>query len=187
VIQGADTADLVAMLPWRRLDDPLSPGPDPGQDESQILAACDFWLVFPFANRDSDSLTMRLASTGQAGAIESAVDHIPLVDSDELNEIDAAATPEPQPDRSWWLGGLLVVLGGAVSARLAVIYLMNHRPDLALSTLQATRVQDRSNELRQRRRLIEARALSESRRYDVALELIANLEGPEGACRRLST
>jgi hypothetical protein len=63
--------------------------------------------------------------------------------------------------------------------RLAVIYLMNHKPDNAFATLRATRVEDVSNEMRQQRLLIESRALSDLGRYDVALEIIANIAGPE--------
>ncbi len=66
-----------------------------------------------------------------------------------------------------------------VATRLAVIYLMNRKPDRALATLQATRTADLSNELRDQRLLLEARALSESGRHDLALELIANLTSHE--------
>ncbi|HZL38768.1 MAG TPA: tetratricopeptide repeat protein [Pseudolabrys sp.] len=66
-----------------------------------------------------------------------------------------------------------------VASRLAVIYLMNRKPDRALSTLQTTRTADLSNELRDERLLLEARALSDIGRYDVALELIANISSHE--------
>jgi len=66
-----------------------------------------------------------------------------------------------------------------VATRLAVIYLMNRKPDRTLATLRATRTADLSNELRNQRLLIEARALSDMNRYDVALEVIANIPGPE--------
>jgi hypothetical protein len=66
-----------------------------------------------------------------------------------------------------------------VATRLAMIYLMNHKADRALATLQATRVSDVPNEVRDRRLLLEARALSEIGRYDLALELVANLNGHE--------
>jgi tetratricopeptide (TPR) repeat protein len=66
-----------------------------------------------------------------------------------------------------------------VATRLAVIYLMNRKPDRALATLRATRTADLSNELRNQRLLIEARALSDVGRHDVALEVIANVEGRE--------
>jgi len=66
-----------------------------------------------------------------------------------------------------------------VAMRLAVIYLMNHKPDDAFTTLRATRVEDVSKEMRQQRLLIESRALSDLGRYDVALEIIANITGPE--------
>ncbi len=66
-----------------------------------------------------------------------------------------------------------------VATRLAVIYLMNRKPDRALATLRATRTADLSNELRDQRLLLEARALSDSGRHDLALELIANIGGRE--------
>ena len=66
-----------------------------------------------------------------------------------------------------------------VATRLAVIYLMNHKPERALATLRATRTAELSNELRDQRLLLEARALSDTGRHDLALELIANIDGRE--------
>jgi tetratricopeptide (TPR) repeat protein len=66
-----------------------------------------------------------------------------------------------------------------VAMRLAVIYLMNHKPEDAFSTLRATRVEDVSTEMRQQRLLVESRALSDMGRYDVALDVIANVPGKE--------
>jgi tetratricopeptide (TPR) repeat protein len=66
-----------------------------------------------------------------------------------------------------------------VAARLAVIYLMNRKPDRALATLNATRVSSLSDALRDQRLLLEARALSDTGRHEVALEVAANLTGPE--------
>jgi tetratricopeptide (TPR) repeat protein len=66
-----------------------------------------------------------------------------------------------------------------VATRLAIIYLMNRKPDRALATLQATRSAELSNELRDERLLLEARAISETGRHDLALELIANIKTRE--------
>jgi tetratricopeptide (TPR) repeat protein len=66
-----------------------------------------------------------------------------------------------------------------VATRLAVVYLMNRKADRALATLRATRSADLSNELRNQRLLIESRALSDMKRHDVALEVIANIPGRE--------
>ncbi len=66
-----------------------------------------------------------------------------------------------------------------VATRLAVIYLMDRKPERALATLRATRTADLSNELRNQRLLIEARALSDMSRHDVALEVAANVPGRE--------
>src|ERR1700722_13487007 len=54
-----------------------------------------------------------------------------------------------------------------VATRLAVIYLMNHKADRALATLRATRTAALTNDLRNQRLLLEARALSDMGRYDL--------------------
>ena len=66
-----------------------------------------------------------------------------------------------------------------VAIRLATIYLMNHKPDRALATLAKTRSGELSNEVRDQRLLLEARATSDTGRYDLALELIGSLESRE--------
>jgi hypothetical protein len=66
-----------------------------------------------------------------------------------------------------------------VAARLAVIYLMNRKADRALAVLRASRTSDLSDALRNQRLLIESRALSDMGRHDVALEVIANIDGRE--------
>jgi hypothetical protein len=66
-----------------------------------------------------------------------------------------------------------------VATRLAVIYLMNHKPDRALATITSTRSPELPTEVRTQRLLIEARALADIGRHDVALEVIGNLDGRE--------
>src|SRR5262249_44815944 len=71
-----------------------------------------------------------------------------------------------------------------VATRLAVIYLMNHKPDRALAALNATRSSELPTEVRNQRLLIEARALSDIGRHEVALDVIANVDGREAICLR---
>ncbi len=66
-----------------------------------------------------------------------------------------------------------------VATRLAAVYLMNRKADRALAALRATRTAELSNDLRNQRLLLEARALSDLGRHDVALEVVANIAGPE--------
>ncbi|MBS0533574.1 MAG: tetratricopeptide repeat protein [Proteobacteria bacterium] len=66
-----------------------------------------------------------------------------------------------------------------VATRLATIYLMNHKPDYALTVLQKTRSAELSNELRDQRLLLEARALSDVGRNEVALEIVGGIKGRE--------
>jgi hypothetical protein len=56
---------------------------------------------------------------------------------------------------------------------------MNRKDDRALAVLRATRSTDLTNDLRNQRLLLEARALSEMSRHDLALEVIANVDGRE--------
>jgi tetratricopeptide (TPR) repeat protein len=66
-----------------------------------------------------------------------------------------------------------------IASRLAVVYLMNRKPDRALAVLRGTRTANVSDELRNQRLLLEGRALSDTGRPDLALEVIANLDGRE--------
>jgi tetratricopeptide (TPR) repeat protein len=66
-----------------------------------------------------------------------------------------------------------------VATRLAIIYLMNRKPDRALAALQSTRSSELTNELRDERLLLEARAMSDLGRQDLALELISNIKSRE--------
>jgi hypothetical protein len=66
-----------------------------------------------------------------------------------------------------------------IASRLAVIYLLGRKPDRALQTLQASRTADLPNEVRNQRLLLEARALSDTGRHELALEVAANLQGRE--------
>lgn len=66
-----------------------------------------------------------------------------------------------------------------VAARLAMVYLANRKPDLAISALRVSRISDLSGELRQQRLLLEARAQSDVGRHDLALDIISNVQGRE--------
>lgn len=66
-----------------------------------------------------------------------------------------------------------------VATRLAVVYLMDRKPDRAQAVLKSTRVADLPSDLRQLRLLLEARALSDLGRHDLALEVIANMDRRE--------
>jgi tetratricopeptide (TPR) repeat protein len=66
-----------------------------------------------------------------------------------------------------------------VATRLAVIYLMDRKAARALATLRTTRIADLNNDLRNQRLLLEARALSDTGRHDVAYEVIENVPGRE--------
>lgn len=66
-----------------------------------------------------------------------------------------------------------------VATKLATVYLMNKKPDRALSSIQKSRTSDLSSELRDQRLLLEARSLSEIGRHELALEVIAGLQSRE--------
>jgi hypothetical protein len=66
-----------------------------------------------------------------------------------------------------------------VATRLAVIYLMDRKPERAIEALRHSRSADLNVALRNQRLLLEARALSDTGRKDLALEVIANLDGRE--------
>ncbi|MGD9924734.1 MAG: tetratricopeptide repeat protein, partial [Pseudorhodoplanes sp.] len=66
-----------------------------------------------------------------------------------------------------------------VATRLAVIYLMDSKPERAQAVLRTTRSPELNTDLRHLRLLLEARALSDIGRHDLALEVIASIENRE--------
>jgi tetratricopeptide (TPR) repeat protein len=66
-----------------------------------------------------------------------------------------------------------------VATRLAVIYLMDHKPERAQAVLRATRGSELNTNLRRLRLMLEARALSDTGRHDVALEVIEGIDSRE--------
>jgi len=64
-----------------------------------------------------------------------------------------------------------------VATRLAVVYLMDRKPDKALAVLRATRIAALTTDLRNQRLLIEGRVLSDTGRPALALEVIENIDG----------
>jgi hypothetical protein len=66
-----------------------------------------------------------------------------------------------------------------IAADLAVVYLLDKKPDKALAVLNRTRQSQLPLSLERQRRLVEARALADSGRTDVALELLSTVTGSD--------
>jgi tetratricopeptide (TPR) repeat protein len=66
-----------------------------------------------------------------------------------------------------------------ISARLAAVYLMDRKPEKALATLRATMQTRLPDDLASQRRLLSARALSDLKQYDAALESFDQDETPD--------
>ncbi|MGE0846042.1 MAG: tetratricopeptide repeat protein [Flavobacteriaceae bacterium] len=74
-----------------------------------------------------------------------------------------------------------------VAAKLAMVYLMDRKPQQALRTLALTRQAMLPGEVQMQRMLLEARALSETGRADLAIDLLRSAQGPEAARLRADT
>ncbi|MCW1843985.1 hypothetical protein [Prosthecomicrobium hirschii] len=66
-----------------------------------------------------------------------------------------------------------------IAADLAMIHLIDRKPDKALAVLNKTRQSQLPVSVERQRRVVEARALSETGRADVALELLSALGGAD--------
>jgi tetratricopeptide (TPR) repeat protein len=66
-----------------------------------------------------------------------------------------------------------------VAARLAMVRLMNFKPAEALAAIVSTRQAELPQDVRRARLLLEAKALSDLSRTDLALEILATESGPE--------
>lgn len=71
-----------------------------------------------------------------------------------------------------------------VAARLAVVHLMNRKPQRAVAILAATRLADLPQDLREQRLMLESRGLMDANRFDQALGVISNLQGAEADRQR---
>ncbi len=71
------------------------------------------------------------------------------------------------------------VARAAVATRLAVIYLDAREPQRALAALRASRLDSLPADLRRARQMLEARALGELHRADLAIELVADENGQD--------
>lgn len=60
-----------------------------------------------------------------------------------------------------------------VATKLAMVQLMDHRPEAVLDTLHTTQISTLPDDVAHQRLLMEARALTEEKRYDHALDLLA--------------
>jgi hypothetical protein len=61
-----------------------------------------------------------------------------------------------------------------VATKLATIYLLDHKPKEALATINDTRESRLPDEINEQRRLLEARALTGLKQYDMAIDLVAD-------------
>lgn len=68
------------------------------------------------------------------------------------------------------------VAKASVATRLAVVYLLDRKPQKALNAIRSTRQTLLPNELLFERRLLEARALMELKQFDAALDIIEGME-----------
>ena len=66
-----------------------------------------------------------------------------------------------------------------VATKLAMIQLMNHKPQDALETLRTTQLSTLPDEVNHQRMLLEARALADEKQWDQALDLIAVDQSPD--------
>lgn len=71
------------------------------------------------------------------------------------------------------------VARASVATRLAVMYLQNRQPSAALTSLRMTRLATLPEDLRRPRTLLEAKALGDLFRTDLAVEILANDKGED--------
>ena len=66
-----------------------------------------------------------------------------------------------------------------VATRLAMVQLMDHKPQVALDTLRSTQISTLPDDVAHQRLLLEARALADQKQWDTALDLIAVDQSPD--------
>ncbi len=71
-----------------------------------------------------------------------------------------------------------------VATRLAIVQLMDHKPEAVLDTLHTTQISTLPDDVAHQRLLMEARALAEQKHFDRALDLIAVDQQPDTIAMR---
>lgn len=66
-----------------------------------------------------------------------------------------------------------------VATRLAMVQLMDHKPQMAIETLRTTQLSTLPDDVNHQRLLLEARALADEKMWDQALDLIAVDQSPD--------
>jgi len=66
-----------------------------------------------------------------------------------------------------------------VAARLAMVQLMDHKPQAAIETLRSTRISTLPDDVNHQRLLLEARALADEKQWNEAIDLIAVDQAPD--------
>jgi hypothetical protein len=66
-----------------------------------------------------------------------------------------------------------------IAADLAVVYLLDGKPEQAIAVLNKTRQAELPASLERQRRVVEARALSDAGRSDLALEVLGTMDGQD--------
>ncbi|HEV7345152.1 MAG TPA: hypothetical protein VGN60_05915 [Devosia sp.] len=72
-----------------------------------------------------------------------------------------------------------------IAADLAIIYLADRKPQEALRVLNATRLPDLPDSLRRQRRILEARAMIDGGRDQLALDLLRDMDGRDTTLLRI--
>jgi tetratricopeptide (TPR) repeat protein len=93
----------------------------------------------------------------------------------ELDLVDEAAEILEHQVRNRLEG----IARASVATRLAVMHLQNRQPNKALTTLRTTRLANMPEDLRRPRAMLEARALGDLFRTDLAIEVLANDRGED--------
>jgi tetratricopeptide (TPR) repeat protein len=176
----ADTGRYAEALAATRIATKLQPNSEVSR-QAQDLASALFSQIFLSPKGDDlppiDALAMfyefrELTPIGRRGdeMIRRLADR--LVAIDLLDQ--AAELLQYQVDRR-----LEGSARAQVAAKLAMVYLANRKPDLAITALRSTRIADLAGELRQQRLLLEGRAQSDIGRHDLAIDIISNISGRE--------
>jgi len=116
---GTTTVDAAVMLPHSLVDTDPAPAMA-ARTDSPALAAAGAWIALP-TDDPRTGPGVELATIGQANAAGSTA-AVRFVSSDEVNEIDLAAS-EPEPADSSWLRYLVATLGAALAAASMVRFL----------------------------------------------------------------
>lgn len=114
VIEGPDSIDLIARLPWWRSPEMQTIRYPDKEFVSQVLATADTWYATVIGVEPASEDGVQIAAADEINELDLAADD--LAGAPSLTQSDTAIPYIPDPPEQSWVQAILAMIGGAFAA-----------------------------------------------------------------------